>query len=343
MKKQISFNSLRFVRHFWIRCCFLAPSCLLIGDAGYVFGQGGVDLNTPELPSATETPAANTEGADAEGGDNEDPNSEWADAQDADAQDADAQDLDSQDPDALARPETPLEVLRKTFSAPPAAKSLGPDSRLWVDRVKKRVYVDGYVAINRGPLEMFACPYGTKEHESVVATIARPSQVHAALLAVGAKSGTPVRFDPAFLPPTGQRIRVWVTWRDQEKKFHAVDAREWVRDADSGKSLEPDWVFAGSGFWTDPTDNKRYYMADGGDMICVSNFSTAMMDIGAASSANAEALLYEPFTERIPEQGTLVRLVLVPIPVPTDKSPADAETNAKLSEVLPTEDILPLK
>jgi len=333
MKKQISFKSLRFVGHFCIACCFLVLPCLLKGDRCGVYGQESVDLNRPTLANPAESEASNNEETKATTSPTEDHPAEEADVQ---------------NPEPLAEPETPLDVLQRTFLAPPAAKSLGPDSRLWVDPAKKRVYVDGYVAVNRGPLEMFACPYGTKEHESVVATVARSSQVHAALLAIGAKTGTPVRFEPAFLPPTGQRIRVWVTWRDEEKKFHAMDARQWVRDADSGEPLEPDWVFAGSGFWTDPIDNKQYYMADGGDMICVSNFSTAMMDIGAASSASTDALLYEPFTERIPERGTLVRLVLVPIAIPTDQPSSDQPSSSsgateKPSEVVPTEDTLPLK
>ncbi|TWU31023.1 YdjY domain-containing protein [Novipirellula artificiosorum] len=236
---------------------------------------------------------------------------------------------------------TPSEALLEAFSPPPQAKQLSKKTLLWVDRDKKRVYIDGYVAMDRGPLEMFACPSGTKEHESVVATIARSSEVHAALLAVGAMSGTPVMFSPNFVPPTGQRIRVWVAWRDEDKKFHVVDARSWIQNVDSKQAMQADWVFAGSGFWTDPSDGKQYYRADGGDMICVSNFSTAMLDIAAASSADADALLFQPFGERIPERGTLVRLVLVPIPIPTDAPsalPSKVDANKP-----PSEAILPIR
>jgi hypothetical protein len=213
---------------------------------------------------------------------------------------------------------SPEQLVRNAFAAPPAAKPLSKRA-LWVDRTTQRVFVDGYVAMRDGPLEMFACPFGTKEHESIVATLARSSEVHAALLAVGARSGTPVEYLPKFVPATGQRIRLWVCYRDAQDKFQAVDARRWVQKTGTEEQLESDWVFAGSGFWKDPVDGKEHYRADGGDMICVSNFNTAMMDVPIASSAEADQLQFSPFTARIPARGTPVRLVLVPIPIPSDR------------------------
>lgn len=207
----------------------------------------------------------------------------------------------------------------KAFAAPPEAAALTKNANLWIDKQRHRVYVDGYVAIRNGPLEMFACPVGTKEHESIVATLSRSREVHAALLAIDASPGTPVRYDPEFLPPTGQSIRVWVLWRDPQGKFHAQDARQWIVDGQTKQVMDVDWVFGGSGFWEDPADGREYYMADGGDMICVSNFSSAMMDVPFSSSADAGDLMFIPNTEKIPERGTPVRLVLVPIPIPTDK------------------------
>lgn len=230
----------------------------------------------------------------------------------------------------------PKELVAEALGDPPMAKALGTN-RLWVDRQQQRVYLDGYVTMREGPLEMFACPTGTKEHESVVATIAQSKEVHAALLAVGAKSGTPVAFLPNFVPATGQRIRVWVCYWDQDNQFHAVDARSWIRNESTNEELQEDWVFGGSGFWKDPRDNQEYYRADGGDMICVSNFTTAMMDLPIASSAEASQLLYVPFTERIPARGTPVRIVLVPIPLPRDR-PATTRVDANTP---PTKEVLP--
>ena len=73
-----------------------------------------------------------------------------------------------------------------------------------------------------------------------------------------------------------------------------------------------DWVFAGSGFWKDPDTGKSYYRAEGGEVICVSNFPTAMLDILVESSQSNDALSFEAFTENIPPRYTPVRVYLVP-------------------------------
>ncbi len=213
----------------------------------------------------------------------------------------------------------PEEFVREAFQPPPDAVPLTKNKHLWIDRARKRVYFDGYVTLPKGYLEMFACPIGTKEHESVVATLAKSSEVHAALLAIDATPGTPVRHLPEYVPPTGQVIRVWVCWLDKDDKFHVSDARKWVKRVSKNKEMEAEWVFAGSSFWVDPADGREYYQADAGDMICVSNFSTALMDVNISSSAEANELDYVSFEGRIPEAGTPIRLVLVPVPNPTDK------------------------
>jgi hypothetical protein len=55
----------------------------------------------------------------------------------------------------------------------PDLKRLSPTEDVWVDPGQKEVVVGGLIAIDRGPIEFFACPEGTKEHESIVATRAR--------------------------------------------------------------------------------------------------------------------------------------------------------------------------
>jgi len=213
----------------------------------------------------------------------------------------------------------PEEKVQAAFEPPPQAKSIS-QRNLWVDLKQKRVYLDGFVTMREGPLEMFACPVGSKEHESIIATLAQPSEVHAALLAIGGRAGTPVQFLPDFVPATGQRIRVWICYRDPKGQFQVADAKTWVQNSKTKETLQTDWVFSGSGFWKDPNDGREYYRADGGDMICVSNFSTAMMDLPIASSAEANSLQFSPNTSAIPERGTAIRMVLAPIPIDTPVS-----------------------
>ena len=81
-----------------------------------------------------------------------------------------------------------------------------------------------------------------------------------------------------------------------------VPAREWVRDARTKKTLQYDWVFAGSEFVPNPIDPKApdLYLANEGDVICVSNFESALLDLPISSSKDNDELVFEANTDRYP-------------------------------------------
>jgi hypothetical protein len=161
---------------------------------------------------------------------------------------------------------------------------------------------------------MFACPEGTKEHESVLSVPVAAERVHAALLNIGAQQGTPVEFAPEYKPATGSEIDVSLYWNDESGKRCSAWAQEWVQDARTGKPLKHPWVFAGSRFWRDEQTGKELYLANMGELICVSNFSSAMLDLPIESSDKAGQLLFTACTERIPPLDTPVTIVLTPKP-----------------------------
>ena len=205
------------------------------------------------------------------------------------------------------------DVWARPVPVPPEAQGLPrltKDNGVWVDRKGRRVIVAGRVVLRRGALEMFACPKFTKEHESIVSVNAPAHVVHAALLALGVEPGRPVRFDPQYQPATGPEIQVKVCWTDPKGKRRCVPAQKWVRHIQTGKELQFPWIFTGSTWWESPDKKERYYMADQGDFICVSNFPTAMLDLPIRSSSGNAELLFEAFTVRIPPVGTDVALVL---------------------------------
>jgi hypothetical protein len=203
-------------------------------------------------------------------------------------------------------------------AAPPTAEKksdlvrLDKESHVWIDLKRKIVVVDGKVCLREGQLEMFACPRSTKEHESVVAVESKAYVIHAALLAVGAEVGRPVKFAPEYVPASGTEIEVYVLWVDENGKRHKARAQEWIRQVKTGKPMPYTWVFAGSGFWKDDLTGERHYMAEDGDLICVSNFATATMDLPVESSQSNDGLMFDAFTDSIPPLGTKVRLVLIP-------------------------------
>lgn len=217
------------------------------------------------------------------------------------------------------------------FGAPAGAKRLMPDHDVWVDAKRKLVIMDGEICLREGQLEMFACPRGTKEHEAIVSVKTKAFVVHAGLLSIGAETGKPVQFAPQYVPASGTEIEVHVLWYDAQGKRHAIRAQEWIRNTQTGKPMEYPWVFAGSGFWRDEATGEQHYMAEAGDFICVSNFSSAMLDLPVESTQANQGLLFEAFTERIPPLRTPVRLVLSPKPKP--KKPAEKENAQEKGEV----------
>ncbi|HEY3394752.1 MAG TPA: YdjY domain-containing protein [Lacipirellulaceae bacterium] len=195
---------------------------------------------------------------------------------------------------------------------PKGAKRLSSEYDVWVDPKEKAVIIDGQISLREGMLEMFACIRNTKEHESIVSANTKAYIVHAALVTLGAEPGHPAQWVPSYKPPTGTEIEIVVYWLDENGKEQTARAQEWVKDIRTGKAMAHPWVFAGSRFWTDEETGKQHYMAEGGDFICVSNFSTAMLDIPIESSQSNAELAFEAFAERIPPLGAPVRLILKP-------------------------------
>ena len=215
-----------------------------------------------------------------------------------------------------------LSDVEKAFGKPPGMVRLSKHGRVWADAKKKRIVVDGYVCLKSGQLEMFACLVGTKEHESVVSVFAKAQTVHAGLLAIGAEKGTPVKWDPQYVPPTGSEIQVIALWTDPDGTRHSTDARRWIRKLGSDEHLDFNFVFAGSSMWKDPATGKEKYLAESGDLICVSNFSTATLDVPMKSSQINDGLMFAAYTDRIPDVKTPIRLVLQLVD-------ADKKTDAK--------------
>ncbi len=176
------------------------------------------------------------------------------------------------------------------------------------------------MVFREGQLEGLVTRKGTKEHEYILAVDADASQIHAALLAAGAKSGKPVQFEPKYLPATGSEIKITLRYQ-KDKETIIVSAQEWVRVAKTKKTLDKNWVFAGSveapGLPQDKT--KKVYLANEGDFVCVCNMETAMLDLPVESPKALEDRVYDANTDKIPPVGTEVEIILEVIPEKKDK------------------------
>jgi hypothetical protein len=179
---------------------------------------------------------------------------------------------------------------------------------------KRRVLVSGEVCLREGQLELLMCRKHTKEHEAIIHADVDARKIHEALILAGAAEGSPVQFAPKYRPASGTRIKVSVQFMDKDKLV-TVPGQSWVKNMKSGKALDSDWVFAGSRLVTNPLDpDKKHYLANDGDLICVSNFETALLDLPIKSSKDNVDLIFNAFTERIPPLETKVVVILEPVP-----------------------------
>jgi len=195
---------------------------------------------------------------------------------------------------------------------PPGLKRLDKNNPIWIDPKGKRIIMIGEVCLREGQLEMFACLKGTKEHESIVAIPTKAYIIHAGLMAAGAEAGSPAKYVPKYSPAHGSEVEVALFWTDTKGKRQRAYAQDWIRNVKTGKAMTQPWVFGGSGFWEDEQSGEKHYLAEGGDLICVSNFASATLDLPIQSSSSSDSLLFNAFTDRIPPQGTKVTVVLTP-------------------------------
>ncbi|MFN4260297.1 MAG: YdjY domain-containing protein [Gemmataceae bacterium] len=199
-------------------------------------------------------------------------------------------------------------------SVEPKRVSLGKNVYLEVQGEQRRVLISAQVCLRKGALEQLLCRTRTKEHEAILAANIDARDVHKALLAAGAVPGEPVRFDPKFEPPRGTPVKVFLQY-EKDGKRQRIAAQKWIRDVKTNQEMTSDWVFTGSRLIPNPDDpmSQPYYLANDGDVICVSNMPGALLDVPIRSSREAAELLFEAFTERIPPEDTQVIVILEPI------------------------------
>ena len=202
--------------------------------------------------------------------------------------------------------------------------ALNPEKTLFaeiatVDGKKKvvRVGLVCEVCLREGPLEVFLCKKGTKEHEAIVRVDADAQFIHAALEAAGARAGKPTQFvnptteQPEYKPASGDKITVLVHYRHRGQ-IRTHPAQEWIWDRNKKMILPFDWVFAGSVTIVDPDNGRKFYGANSGDIISISNFPYSMLEIPVEISKDDANLIYEARTERIPPLWSKVWVILQP-------------------------------
>lgn len=199
----------------------------------------------------------------------------------------------------------------------------------WINRtsgIQRRVILDLEVVLNKGFLEhLISRSEAAKDHESVLSSHFDAEMLHTALLGAGLRPGKPAKFinenrEYDFKPATGDPIRILLEYQGTDGKLQVVKAQSWAVNAKTGKPLDGDWVYAGSvkGKSTNGAGEEYvYFGANDGRVVCLTNFSTALLDLpfeSVDSDPNGDSLGYKANTELIPERGTRVRAIFEAIP-----------------------------
>lgn len=201
---------------------------------------------------------------------------------------------------------------------------LNPEKTIYAELVPdgdkkkvKRIGLVSEVCLREGPLEVFLCKKGTKEHESIVRVNADAQFIHLALETAGAVAGKPTQFidpkteEPKWAAATGSKINVTVHYT-RDGKTYTHPAQDWIWDHKKKAALPHGWVFAGSVTITDPDNGREFYGANSGDIISISNFPFSMLEIPVEISKDDAFLTYEAKTEKIPPLFSKVWVILEP-------------------------------
>ncbi len=184
---------------------------------------------------------------------------------------------------------------------------------LRIDKKNRTVEMDARVVLDEGMLELLVVITGGKDHEAILATDAKPSHLHAALLGLGLAPGRPARWARGvggrgmFVPPAGARLRVSFRYTDAAGTVHTDPAHTWLMRREGQVPREQmEWVFVGSAV----LGNGQYWADADGDVISVANFAAAVIDVPFHSGRGNDALEYTVNDGRVPAVGTAVTVVI---------------------------------
>ncbi|MBM4016740.1 MAG: hypothetical protein FJ288_00180 [Planctomycetes bacterium] len=183
-----------------------------------------------------------------------------------------------------------------------------------VDTGAKEVRLEGLVCLQKGALELLVCSEGSREHESVVVVKAKPSHVTFALALLGLQPGRPgfITEGGAYSPPAGAVVEITARFTMTEgTRSKTVEVPAWKllrpSGAEAGLERPLQWVYVGQSGDEALKDSDRE-----GTVVCLSNFTEAVLDVPFESSSVNADLLYEANPDVVPPLRTPVELILRP-------------------------------
>jgi hypothetical protein len=204
---------------------------------------------------------------------------------------------------------------------------------------ERSVDIAATVCLRHGSLELVACTKGTKEHESIVAVEARPMHIHAALLLLGAKPGSPATRRPledqagrwAEVPPGGGPVDVFLVLKGEAGRMTEHPISDFIvrssNRPDDAAAADPEagfpthtFLFAGSVLHGDGPGPRRYLSDETGNVISLATFGDELLCLPEIHSHDNRALMWEVNPKVLPAVGSSVTLRLRPQIPPASKT-----------------------
>ena len=191
------------------------------------------------------------------------------------------------------------------------AQKVGKLAHVTFDAQKKQVRVECEAIEVETPLEFFCVRVGGSEHESVLRTPAKPSDIHVALMAIGLTPGRPVQYSESlnkWLPPQGPPLHISLEW-EKDGKTVSVPAYRCMRNLKTKAEMKPvNWVYCGSRVMEDGE-----FAADvTGYVVSIVNFDLTLIDMPELASNSNELLEWQRNPDVAPPAKTKVTMVIQP-------------------------------
>jgi hypothetical protein len=180
---------------------------------------------------------------------------------------------------------------------------------------KQHLEVDGWVNMQKGLIEVFACAPGGKTHESVVVLDCVPSALHAGLLVLGLNPGKPSDegTEGDDKRPTGDGVIIEVRWKGSDDKAHTVRAEDWIWD---GKNKRPmphvDWVFTGSFMQPVPGNPEKFTYAANFIKSLVTTYQDATTILDNPLPSGGDDTVYYANENAVPPVNTPITVSFSP-------------------------------
>jgi hypothetical protein len=213
-----------------------------------------------------------------------------------------------------------------------------------INRATREVRIDAEVCLQAGLLEYVVCRPDTFEHEAIFTAKAKPELVHAALLLCGLKPtpqlpGMSALWAEKAMKQKQSRVKIEVEWQEEgvQKRVNLTsllrDRQDYTEVAEAAApnkvkketEVQDAWIFAGSFLHVNKQTGKQFYAANSsGILVGIWPDPSTVIQYGAPNGDpyKSEHLGMEIHEDRVPKEGTKVKLVFSLHPAPIKKADA---------------------